>query len=246
MDKRGRPRKNGAQPGWMLGRVVLVLHAYDRSRSAGNKHSVAILNAVSAVRSYAPHMPISETEVRRILANLRPSSAPKSLTLKVTKLLPAAVVQAEAIHREMWTAGELVPKAWKIPPKTWDIPPKDWKIGAVFEIGFGPRFTYPRSNARTLSTVPPTSATTGKPHCCRLELIGPKRSPLPTTVSGIIAAEWQLDMPCISSARLDGDGMKTELGNFEGGNVGLQSSGTLFSIRANLAIPGAAQKARSI
>src|SRR5438309_2090070 len=68
MAQRGRPRKNGAKPGGMLGREVIALGAYDEARRRGEKHVVAISEAVSAVRDCDSKMPISETEVRRILA----------------------------------------------------------------------------------------------------------------------------------------------------------------------------------
>jgi hypothetical protein len=158
MARRGRPRMNGAQPGWMLARMLLVLRGYDRSRSTGHKHFVAVSHAVTAVRSLVPDMPISETEVKRTLANLRSKSAQRAWTLKMTKLPSADVAQVEAIHREMWPAAEQVPKAWKTAPRGWEIPPKDWKIRSVFAIGFGPRPQYPRSNARTIKILPLPSA----------------------------------------------------------------------------------------
>ena len=68
MAQRGRPRKNGAKPGGMLGREVIALGAYDEARRRGEKHVVSISEAVSAVRDCDSKMPISETEVRRILA----------------------------------------------------------------------------------------------------------------------------------------------------------------------------------
>ena len=46
MAQRGRPRKNGAKPGGMLGREVITLGAYDEARRRGEKHVVAISEAV--------------------------------------------------------------------------------------------------------------------------------------------------------------------------------------------------------
>ena len=69
MANRGRPKKDGVKPGWMLFRSFMVLHAYDQARARGEKHSAAIAEAVSALRSRMPGMPISETEVRRVLQN---------------------------------------------------------------------------------------------------------------------------------------------------------------------------------
>ena len=76
--KRGRPKKDGLKPGWMLFRSFLVLNAYDQARARGDKHSAAIIEAVSAVRSRIPGMPISETEVRRVLADFQSRDSERS------------------------------------------------------------------------------------------------------------------------------------------------------------------------
>ncbi len=54
MEKRGRPRKNGEQPIWMLDRVTLVVYAYDQAREAGEKHMAAITEAVEFIRENRP------------------------------------------------------------------------------------------------------------------------------------------------------------------------------------------------
>jgi len=82
----GRPRKYGLQPHWMFERALLVLFAYDRSRNLGNKHSTAIVEAVTFVREQNPQMPISESEVKRIFARWRSKDA--KLTLIVTAPAP--------------------------------------------------------------------------------------------------------------------------------------------------------------
>lgn len=72
MKKLGRPKKNGQKPMWMLKRVTLAIYAYGRARDAGEKHIVAIGEAVKHIRDKCPRMPISETEVKRIVATWRP------------------------------------------------------------------------------------------------------------------------------------------------------------------------------
>jgi hypothetical protein len=79
--KRGRRNKNGVKPGWMLFRIATVLHAYDQARSSGDKRSGAIAAAVGAVRSQALEMPISETEVKRILAEFRSKNSGRTLII---------------------------------------------------------------------------------------------------------------------------------------------------------------------
>jgi hypothetical protein len=65
MRKPGRP-KSDRQPYWKLERITLVLHGYQRARENGEKHVVAVKEAVEFVMSKARKMPISETEVKRI------------------------------------------------------------------------------------------------------------------------------------------------------------------------------------
>jgi hypothetical protein len=49
--------------------------AYDEARQKGEKHSVAIAEAVAFVREHFAGMRISETELRRVLARCRPRGA---------------------------------------------------------------------------------------------------------------------------------------------------------------------------
>jgi hypothetical protein len=79
MKKAGRPRKDGRQDMWILERIALVLFAYGRARDAGEKHSVAIAEAVKYVRETAPTMRISETEAKRVVAAWRSKERPKCL-----------------------------------------------------------------------------------------------------------------------------------------------------------------------
>jgi len=82
MGKCGRPRKHGVRPGWMIYRATVVLYAYNQVRSAGQKHSVALREAVATVRSLFPTMPISETEAKRILAEFQAQDASTALTVQ--------------------------------------------------------------------------------------------------------------------------------------------------------------------
>jgi hypothetical protein len=81
MNKRGRPRKNGQLSMWMLRRETSILYGYDQARRLGEKHAVAIQEAVRYVRETDPRMPISETEVRRVLAYWRPRREPLGLVV---------------------------------------------------------------------------------------------------------------------------------------------------------------------
>jgi hypothetical protein len=79
MNKVGRPPKNGQQPMWVLERITLALFAYERAREQGEKHCVAVSEAVKYIRQTAPRMRVSETEVKRIVAYWRPKGSIKCL-----------------------------------------------------------------------------------------------------------------------------------------------------------------------
>jgi hypothetical protein len=74
--KRGRPPKKGRKDPWHLARALKILYAYDKARTSGMKHESAVIEAAAFVRQLNPEIPVSETEVKRILAELRPSSSP--------------------------------------------------------------------------------------------------------------------------------------------------------------------------
>jgi hypothetical protein len=119
MNKPGRPRKNGQQDMRMLERITLALFAYGRARDAGEKHSVAISEAVKYVREVVPAMPISETEVKRIVAAWRSKERP--ICLLVTKPDPARSVVR--------------------------VPRRDGRfVNARITYSVGPRPIYPRAN----------------------------------------------------------------------------------------------------
>jgi hypothetical protein len=79
MSKPGRPTKNGLQEISMLLRVTMVVYAYRRARDAGEKHSVAIDEAVTYIRETAPRMRISATGVKRIVAQWLSKQRPTCL-----------------------------------------------------------------------------------------------------------------------------------------------------------------------
>ena len=53
-------------------RALLVLEGFGRSRCAGDKYEVALLEAVKFVKTEAPNMPISTAEVKRVLKEFYP------------------------------------------------------------------------------------------------------------------------------------------------------------------------------
>jgi hypothetical protein len=136
--KRGRPRKNGVKDPSFLARALKVLHAYDEARLGGMKHSAAVKESVSFVRNIDPHMPISETEVKRILAELRPSDSPVGLLSSCEVLEgPEAATRrrffAQMIGKE--NSADFLSKDPERPLKR-------------FSFGIGKRPNYPRHNGK--------------------------------------------------------------------------------------------------
>ena len=103
--KSGRPKQNGYKPMWMLVRTTLAMGAYHRARKAGTKHSVAIGEAVEFVQNLGRWMRISETEVRRELANWQSKRGEQ--VLSVCEPDPAnstLVLPGGRVAKILWTA----------------------------------------------------------------------------------------------------------------------------------------------
>lgn len=146
MAKRGRPNKNGAKPAWTLLRSVMALCAYDHARHMGEKHSAAIAEAVSALRSQLPEMPISATEVRRVLSEFRSRDSVQALIFTEGILAgPEADAQFEILE---WAAEKSHGK-WNVPHLFHDK--SEPRRLRTFAIQIGQRPRYPRHNRQELN-----------------------------------------------------------------------------------------------
>ncbi len=72
---RGRKPAHGVKKTHILFRLLWILYAYDKARSAGMGYTKALAAAEAFIRDVFPGMPISETEVKRIVALGRPRGA---------------------------------------------------------------------------------------------------------------------------------------------------------------------------
>lgn len=68
MSKRGRPPKRGGQNPIVFFRAMVATKAFAEARSGGEKYSEALKIAVAAVRRRFPNTSMSETQVKRALA----------------------------------------------------------------------------------------------------------------------------------------------------------------------------------
>jgi hypothetical protein len=79
MSKRGRPSKRGGQNPIVFFRAMVALKAFDEARSDGEKYSGALKAGVAAVRRAIPNISMSETEMKRILAEFHSSHLKQTL-----------------------------------------------------------------------------------------------------------------------------------------------------------------------
>lgn len=69
---KGRPSTNGAKPGWMLYRAMLIIEGFHKFRTEGKNRAVSQEKTVGYVKSLHPRMPVSIGTVKRVLAYCRP------------------------------------------------------------------------------------------------------------------------------------------------------------------------------
>ncbi len=141
--KVGRPPKNGVKEPRQFSRALLVIDAYRKFRELGEKRIAAIRETVEAIRRSNPELPISETEVKRVLAEFQPQKCPTALRVEYS------VLQGdEAAQKRRCMAEKLESAGIKRPVELKDDdlckPLKRWRIG------FSPRPTYPRHNGKPL------------------------------------------------------------------------------------------------
>jgi hypothetical protein len=120
--------------------MLFVLNAYNKARGRGEKHAVAVRDAVATVKKSWPEMKVSETVVKRILAENQPAGA--AITARVTEN-PRVVLSPEECKLRGFPAGTTFKQA--------------------LTFGYGPRPKYPRANAVASQKggVPKKGMTTG-------------------------------------------------------------------------------------
>jgi hypothetical protein len=141
---RGRPKKtrDGIEP-WQFARAAMVLCAYDEARRIGEKHSVAVREAVDYVRRCDSEMRISATEVKRVLATNRPPGSETILCFE------RSVRSDEAMRKNRWIREQLAALPKKKGITLPDVPNYDLsKSNLVLTIRVVPRPFYPRHNRK--------------------------------------------------------------------------------------------------
>ncbi len=114
---------------------------YDEARKRGEKHSAAVNQAVKYVRQHRSDMPISETEVKRTLANFRPRNFRTILRFKRSTLSKEKLKQLRSIQKQL---GSLEAKKGQPSIAIPNLP----KSRVAYTFGFEERPLYPRHNRK--------------------------------------------------------------------------------------------------
>jgi hypothetical protein len=141
---RGRPKKKmGEQVFWRFVRAGSIMCAFDEAREGGEKHSAAITHAVQYVRQHHPEMPVSETELKRILATYRPVDSQTILKFKRSivddKKLARLRCMLEQVAKVQSETNLSAPQ-----PSIKNLP----KSLRAIEFGYFERPLYPRHNRK--------------------------------------------------------------------------------------------------
>jgi hypothetical protein len=133
----GRPRKNGRKSPSQFLRALAIYTAYIDARNRGQKHSVAVREA-----SRIPRFHVSQTEVRRVLADFRPAANPAEVRVDSHIRNDSDIARHHLLMAQVpeWAKTQLRSR-----PVGDELRPK---IG--FRLGFEKRTNYPRFNAKPL------------------------------------------------------------------------------------------------
>jgi hypothetical protein len=128
---------------WEFGRLAKVTSAYDEARARGEKHSVAVREAVGFLRRYSPTIPISESVVKRILSTFRPKGSGTILRFE------RSLLSKDEMQRYRWVREQIAALQDKqgltLPP----LPAYDeTRRREKFTIRYSERPDYPRHNRK--------------------------------------------------------------------------------------------------
>jgi hypothetical protein len=142
--KRGRPRQaKDTIQFWQFARVARVMCAYEEARERGDKHSVAVRGVVEHLKKSDLGMPISETEVKRILSLWRPRNAGTILRFE------RKILTHEAVKRHRWLQEQLAALQGKRDLKL-EVPTNLGRLTETITVRFAERPNYPRHNRKII------------------------------------------------------------------------------------------------
>lgn len=145
--KLGRPPKiEGVISYKDFKRAGIVTAVYDERRKDGEKHNVAVKEIVDFIKQHYPSMRISETTVRRILAEFRPRESHVILRFERSTLTGEDLTRWQCRIQER--LAHLSQTNELAPPPASDISPR--KSVTVYRFRFEERPNYPRHNRKLL------------------------------------------------------------------------------------------------
>ena len=77
------------------------MSAYDEARKSGQKYSAAVREAVEFIKRQYPDMPISVTEVKRVLAHWRPKGSGTILSFEPKILSNEEIERLQSMWNQM-------------------------------------------------------------------------------------------------------------------------------------------------
>jgi hypothetical protein len=125
-------------------RAGIVMAVYDEARQNDQKHSVAVRQAVEFVKQNYPALRISETAVRRILAEWRPRNSGTILRFERSTMTAEEIAKYRSVREQAAAFQQQIGPS--VPPLP-DINNPS-KTATKFVFGFGERPNYPRSNRK--------------------------------------------------------------------------------------------------
>lgn len=142
--KVGRPRKKlGAITDKQFARAGIVMSLYDEARRNGLKHSSAVVQTVELVQRHYRKIRISETGVKRILAEFRPKESETILLFERSTLTGADLERFKWIQEQLTAFQEKECLTLPVPRDV--VPPQ---TVTTYKIRFGNRPYYPRHNRK--------------------------------------------------------------------------------------------------
>ena len=117
--------------------------AYDEARERGDKHSVAVRGVVEHLKKSDLGMPISETEVKRILSLWRPRNAETILRFE------RKILTEEDVKRHRWLQEQLAALQGKRDLKL-EVPTNLGRLTESITVRFAERPNYPRHNRKII------------------------------------------------------------------------------------------------
>ena len=126
-------------------RAGIVMAVYDEARQSDQKHSVAVRQAVEFVKQNYPGLRISETAVRRILAEWRPRKSRTILRFERSTMTADEIAKYRSVREQ--AAAFQQKEGLKVPVPS-DITNNPSRPRTKFLLRFGERPNYARSNRK--------------------------------------------------------------------------------------------------